>query len=276
MTSRSPVRRVLLPCGGFGTRMQAVSGGAPKELLPVGGEPVLLRVLRECAASGIESMLVVVAPHKGAVAELARDVAGRPGFPALADVVVQHEARGLADAIRLGRDFADGEPMAVALPDNLFVGAAPGLAQVIDAHQRTGSSVVAMVPVAAEDAERRASSPAYEGERDGDLFRIRRIPDKPRRATWAEPPPGAVTGVGRYVFTAEFHEAADEVARALPAGAELDDIPVMQALVARGRLVGRLMHGRFLDTGVPAGYRQADELFSRLTGTPGTPGGTTP
>ena len=42
---------------------------------------------------------------------------------------------------------------------------------------------------------------------------------------------------------------------------ELDDIPVMQLLLKRGRLTGCLMRGDFLDVGLPTGYLEADSRF---------------
>jgi hypothetical protein len=54
----------------------------------------------------------------------------------------------------------------------------------------------------------------------------------------------------------------DEVDRSLAPGAELDDIPVLQRLLARGRLTGRRIRGRFLDVGLPQGYAEADALLA--------------
>lgn len=261
-----PVRRAIIPCGGKGTRMLHLTGGAPKELLPVAGVPLVERVARECAASGVDELLVVVAPGKDAIAAHLAPRAGTPGMPSRIAFVEQREARGLADAIRLGRDFADGEPVAVALPDNLFVDDAPGVAQVADAFARTGCNVVAVVEIRAEEAARRGPTSVFPGRLDGDLFHIARLPDKGERSRTFDTggAPSAFTGVGRYVFLPESFTTIDAVERTLPAGAELDDVPVMQRLLAEGRLVGRRMRGRFLDAGLPQGY---DEAQRALAGT---------
>jgi UTP--glucose-1-phosphate uridylyltransferase len=181
-------------------------------------------------------------------------------MPDRIEFAVQAEARGLADAIRLGRDFASGVPLGVALPDNLFVGAAPGMWQVTETYVRTGKSVVAVVEILAEEAERRGPTAVLPGRLDGDEFHIERIPDKGARGARFDTggAPSSFTGVGRYVFTPELFDTIDEVERALPAGAELDDIPVMQRLLARDRLIGRRIKGRFLDLGLPEGYWEAD------------------
>lgn len=259
----SPVTRALIPCGGKGTRMLALTAGAPKEMIPVAGVPVLHRVVRECAASGIKELLVVIAPGKEAIPESLAPLAGAPGMPRRIEFAVQERPRGLADAIRVGRDFAGKEPLAVALPDNLFLGDAPGLAQVIDSYGRHRTSVVSVVEIREIEAERRGPTPVLPGRLEGDDFRIEWIPDKGSKEGRFDTrgAPSAFTGVGRYVFTSEVWGAIEETERELPRGAELDDVPVMQYLLARGQLIGRRIRGRFLDVGLPQGYAEAEALL---------------
>lgn len=253
----------LIPCGGKGTRMLALTGGAPKELVPVAGVPVVERVARECAASGITDLLVVIGPGKEQIREHLAPRAGRSGMPQRIEFAMQPEPRGLADAIRHGRAFAADGPIAVALPDNLFLGDVPALRQVLDVARDTGKSTVAMVGIAATEAEKRGATAIYSGELAGDEYRISRIPDKgAKSATFSTGGADvAYTGVGRYAFGGALWKAIDEVEETLKPGAELDDVPVMQLLLARGLLTGRLIRGRFLDVGLPAGYREAEELL---------------
>ncbi len=259
------VRRAILPCGGQGTRMRALTGGQPKEMLPVGGMPLVEHAARECAASGIDELLVIVAPGKDAIAAHLAPLAGSPGMPRRVSFLEQPVARGLADAIRLGRAFAADAPVAVALPDNLFVDDAPGVAQVADAYARTGRHVVAVVEITSEEAARRGPTAVLPGTRDGELFEIAHIPDKGERGRTFDTggAPSAFTGVGRYVFRPDVFDVIDAAERALPADAELDDVPVMQRLLAAGQLVGRRMRGRFLDAGLPDGYAEAKARLAR-------------
>jgi hypothetical protein len=71
----------------------------------------------------------------------------------------------------------------------------------------------------------------------------------------------AVTPIGRMAFPGAVLEEFEEVGRALPAGAELDDVPVLQRLARRGALAGVLSEARFYDVGVPEGYREAVATF---------------
>jgi UTP--glucose-1-phosphate uridylyltransferase len=244
--------------------MLGVTKGSPKELIDVAGVPALGRVIAECAASGIEELLIVVAPGKEAIAEYAGPLAGTPGMPSRIGFIEQREPRGLADAIRLGRHFANREPLGVALPDNLFIGDAPGLRQVIDTHVSTGVNVVGVVEIFAADAARRGPTAIYPGRLDGDAFHIERVPDKGARTERFDTggAASAFTGIGRYVFTSDAFRVIDDVERSLKPGAELDDIPVMQRLLASGRLAGRRIRGRFLDVGLPDGHAEASAILA--------------
>lgn len=243
--------------------MLALTGGAPKELLEVAGIPVVIRVLRECAKSGITDALVVIAPDKTALIERLAPLSGTPGMPATVEFAVQNDPRGLADAIRLGRAFSSGLPLAVALPDNLFGGDEPAMKQVIDTHIATGKSVVAMVEISADEAARRGPTSVYPGHLDGDQYVIDRIPGKGERGKTfdTEGRSSAFTGVGRYVFNFDVFEAIDAVERSLETGAELDDVPVMQHLHSAGGLTGRRIKGKFFDVGLISGYEEANREY---------------
>ncbi|MBA2683702.1 MAG: NTP transferase domain-containing protein [Gemmatimonadaceae bacterium] len=262
----SEVRRAIIPCGGKGTRMLSISRGTAKELVLIAGEPVLAHVLRECALSGIEHVLVVVSPDKQSVIDFTKRVAGCAGMPGRIETAVQSAARGLADAVRVGRDFAGDEPVAVALPDNLFVDApAPAVAQVIETFVHDRTNVVGLTEITHEIAATRGPTPIYPGVRSDDDFIIESIPAKGAHGSTFSlgDARSAMTGVGRYVFLPTAFGVIDEVERSLAAGKELDDIPVMQMMLARGALRGRVLHGTFLDVGLPEGFREATE---RLTG----------
>lgn len=245
--------------------MSSLTKGAAKELLPIAGVPLVLRVMEECAASGVRDVLIISAPGKDDLNEAVRAAAGRSGMPERVQVITQENPRGLADAIRLGCDFVASDNFGVALPDNLFRGDQPALAQLFKVHERTGKNVVAIVELGAADRARYGPTAIYPGHLKGDEYVIESIPDKgPGHTTFdLKGATSAFTGVGRYVFLPEVFLAIDEVESNLPGGKELDDIPVLQLLLRRGRLTGCRVRGDFLDVGLPTGYREAGERLAR-------------
>ncbi len=241
--------------------MASLTHGGAKELLPIGGVPLVLRVMEECAASGARDVLIVSAPGKGDLEEIVREAAGSPGMPRTVQVVIQRAARGLADAIRMGRDFAGDDILGVALPDNLFISETPALQQLYDVYASTGKNVVAIVELTAENKDKYGPTAIYPGHLEGDQYIIDSIPDKgPRQSTFdLGGASSAFTGVGRYVFRPGVFSAIDEIDATLPSGKELDDIPVMQLLLRRNALTGCRIRGDFLDVGLPSGYKEAND-----------------
>ena len=259
---RFEVTRAVIPCAGAGTRMRAVTGAAPKELLPVGGMPALEHVLRECATSGVTQAMIIVSPGKEAIVAWAQAHAGTEGFPQTIVFIEQKTPLGLADAISRARDFADGEPLGVALPSHLFRGELPALAQVVSTYRKMVLTSIAIIEARAAIAATRAAVPVYEGSLSGEEFTIERIPD-------AGTPGGTVpagttpyTGAGRYVLSPDAFQAIDMVLRGPGTGTEIDLIPVLQRMVARGQVAGRLVRGRFADISIPSGYDEAKRAFA--------------
>ena len=243
--------------------MSSVTRGAPKELLPIAGKPILVRVLEECALSGITDALIVTAPGKEAIEKTIAPLAGK-GIPERIDFVVQPSPKGLADAIRLGRDFSAHGPLAVALPDNLFRGDVPALAQVVDLYEMGRMNVVAVVKIDAAEAARRGPTAVYPGEPVGDEYRIAAIPSKGAKTDTFDTlgAAAAYTAVGRFVFEASVFDVIDDVERTLASGQELDDVPVMQSLLRSNAITGRLIRGDFFDVGLIDGFREAAVAFS--------------
>ncbi len=130
-TPRATVRHAVIPC------LDQV------ELLPIGGVPMLEWVVRECAASGTSDLLIATCADLDAIRSLIAPRVGSPGFPLRVEFV--ESAPRFADAIAAGHTFAGEAPLGVALPTNLFVGDAPGLAQVVETYYRTGKNVAGVV-----------------------------------------------------------------------------------------------------------------------------------
>jgi UTP--glucose-1-phosphate uridylyltransferase len=250
------VTTAVIPCGGRGTRIAALAGGTPKELLPVAGKPLLHWTLEEAAAAGLERAVVVTSPTKP---EIAAFLATRgPARPACA-VVVQPEPRGLGDAITCARAAVGGDGVAVLLPDNLFGRDCP-MRLVLDAQRRTGHAAVLLAAIAAADAATKGPTGRVRcrARRDG-LYDVLDLRSKGPRGDRFDPGPAgsALTAIGRMAFDAAVFDLFEAERAQLSPGAELDDVPVLQALAARGRLVGVPLVGAFYDVGVPEGYAAA-------------------
>jgi len=52
--------KAVIPAAGFGTRMLPATKAVPKEILPVAGKPLIQYAVEEAAASGIETVILVI------------------------------------------------------------------------------------------------------------------------------------------------------------------------------------------------------------------------
>lgn len=122
-------RKAVIPAAGMGTRMQPATRALPKEMLPVGRQPVLQYVVEELAAAGIRQVLVITARHKNAIAEHFDDedpslslaqgnghATNRIQF----FYVRQAFPRGLGHAISLAEEFVGDESFVIALGDTII------------------------------------------------------------------------------------------------------------------------------------------------------------
>src|SRR3989338_1253393 len=111
------MRGVIL-AGGTGSRLFPLTKVTNKHLLPVGQKPMIFYPLEVLREGGITQIAIVTGTdHMGDVVTLLGS--GRE-FGAQFTYKVQDEAGGIAQALALVEDFANGEPIAVILGDNIF------------------------------------------------------------------------------------------------------------------------------------------------------------
>ena len=80
-----------------------MTGGSPKEMLPLGGKPLIWHALREAASAGFESAIVVVSPGK----EELVSYLGSGDLPLETVLVVQATPAGFGDAVLRAAEVAD-------------------------------------------------------------------------------------------------------------------------------------------------------------------------
>ena len=57
---RGTIRKAVITCGGYATRLLPITKAVPKEMLPVGDRPVIHYILDELAAAGITDVLILI------------------------------------------------------------------------------------------------------------------------------------------------------------------------------------------------------------------------
>ena len=108
----------IILAGGTGTRLYPLTRVTNKHLLPIGKEPMIYHSIKQLVSADITSILVVTSKeHMGDVVNL---LGSGDEFGCDITYKVQEKAGGIAHALALAEDFANGESIAVILGDNIF------------------------------------------------------------------------------------------------------------------------------------------------------------
>jgi UTP--glucose-1-phosphate uridylyltransferase len=264
----SRVRKAVIPAAGLGTRFLPASKAVPKEMLPIVDKPVIQYIVETAVASGIEEVVIVTASAKRAIEdhfdrffelEYRLDAAGkhdlleearRPAELARFVMVRQGSPMGNGHAVLLAKEVVGEEPFAMLWGDDVVVGDPPFVAQLIDAHERTGGSVVGVMAVPPEDAVKYGVVEVAE-RLDDRLVRCSRIVEKPP----IDQVPSNLAAVAGYVLTPDIFEYLEQTD--VGQGGEIWLADGVQKIAAKGNLYALEFAGRRYDAGNKLEYLQA-------------------
>jgi len=275
--SSQTIRKVVIPAAGLGTRLLPATKVIPKEMMPIGGRPLIQFAVEEAAASGLETVILVVSPNNSLLAEYFhrdRDLEstllqrGRKEdaelirrLSQLAEVrtVCQQAPLGLADAIFTTRPLVDDEPFAVILPDALIDSAAPCTLQLMDCYAKHPGCVIATRTVDPSEVNRFGIldvSPIHNGVIDGRTLRVNSLVERPL--------PGSVSSrhgiFGRYIMEPEIFGSIDRTLPGLNGELQLTDS--LNLHIAEAPVYAYEFEGTHYDTGSKLGFVEATVAYA--------------
>ncbi len=232
------VKKAIIPAAGMGTRFLPATKAMPKEMLPIVDKPTIQYIVEEAIESGIEDIIIVTSHTKRAIEdhfdtnfELEESLKRSGKFALLEKVkeaeidihyIRQKEAKGLGHAVWCARKFIGNEPFAVLLGDDIVQAETPGLRQLINQYDATGSSVVGVQTVGNDETDRYGIvDPASKEDR---LYKVHNFVEKPKLGT----APSNLAIMGRYVFTPEIFDFLEK--HKIGAGGEIQLTDAIQML----------------------------------------------
>lgn len=202
--SKTKIRTAVVPAAGLGTRVLPATKVVPKEMLPIGGKPLIQFAVEEAAASGLETVILVLGPGKKLLAdhfqpdEVLEGILRKQGKDAVAEqirglsrlaellTVWQENPLGLADAIRCAQTLVENEPFAVILPDALIDSEVPCTRQLMDCYETHPGCIIATQLIESSEVNRFGIldlKPIRDSNRPGRLSKVNSLIERPQPAT---------------------------------------------------------------------------------------------
>jgi glucose-1-phosphate thymidylyltransferase len=239
--------KAIVLAAGYATRLYPLTLNQPKPLLPVGGRPMLDRLLDSLAGVGAEQTYVVTnakfAPHFGAWA------AGRPDVTVIDDGTTSEEdKRGAIGDIAFVLDAAKiDDDLVVVAGDNLFSEELAGFGEFC---RERNAPVLAVYDVG--DLAEMSKYNSIETDEEG---RITYFEEKPEHAT------STLTGIALYFYPRHVLPLIEQYV----AEGNNPDQPgrLIQWLYPRTDVYTWRVPGTWYDIGSAETLREADEVFSQ-------------
>lgn len=242
----------IVLAGGTGSRLRPLTYTMPKQMIPVGGIPVLEHAITDMRDAGITEIAVVLGEHGHDAIKGHFDDGSEFGVDIT--YVYQGEPLGLGHAVGCAEKFVDGEPFVLFLGDDLIQCGISNLVDRFDPSTYAGS--IAVKPV--DDPSRYG---IVKPDDDGDVVGMVEKPSDP---------PSDLAGIGVFVLTPAVFDEIAEVGASWRGEVELSD--AIHRLLTRGeRFQSHVVDGWWYDVGTPTDVIAANRsVLDDLSGSDGT------
>ena len=266
------IRKAVIPAAGLGTRFLPATKAIPKEMVPIVDKPTLQYIVEEAAASGIEDILIVTGRTKRAIEdhfdksyelETELEKKGKLDYlevlqkiSNLANIhyVRQKEAKGLGHAIYCAKFFAENEPFAVLLGDDVVASETPCLKQMIEQYETYQASILGVQTIPEYETSKYG---IIKGQKIGDrMYHVDDMVEKPAPGT----APSNVAVLGRYIISPDIFRCLEQTQPG--AGGEIQLTDALRMLAEKEDLYAYDFIGRRYDVGSKQGYLEATVDFA--------------
>lgn len=241
------ITKGIILAGGTGSRLFPLTISISKQLMPVYDKPMIYYPLSVLMLAGIRDVLIITTPQDQ---EGFRTLLGSGSqWGMRIQYAVQTTPGGLPQAFTIGKDFIDGDSVALVLGDNLFYG--HGLQELLAqaCSRESGSTVFGYY------VKEPSRYGVFEFGADGQAVGIEEKPENPK---------SRYAATGLYFFDSDVVEVAG-ILRPSARG-EVEIVDLIRHYLGKGELQVKLL-GRgyaWLDTGTPEALLQASNFIQTI------------
>jgi UTP--glucose-1-phosphate uridylyltransferase len=263
------IKKAVIPAAGYGTRFLPITKALPKELLPIIDRPTIEYIVNEAIEAGMTDILLIVSSNKNAIIDyfdynieletillsknkhyeygLVRNI----GVGANIHFIRQREQLGLGHAVLQAEAFISGEPFAVLLGDDMYVGKdQPAIKQIADVYEKVQSTVLGTMEVELKNTSKYGICIPKEGEK-GPIVQLKGVVEKPK----VEEAPSRSAIGGRYILTPAIFDFLRDQSRG--AGNEIQLTDAILRLMSKEKVYAYDIQGKRYDVGNKVDYIEA-------------------
>lgn len=265
------IRKAVIPVAGLGTRFLPATKTVPKEMLCLVDKPILLYIIEEIVAAGIEQVVLIAGRNKTAIEDFfdtsyeledTLEKAGRtellkPFLEVVKNLKVvsirQHVALGLGHAVLCAEPAIGREPFAVLLGDEVMLpkpGKPSGIAQLTKIFDDTKKSTVAVMEVLPSEVSKYGMVKVSDA--GPNLWNVHDVIEKPK----VDQSPSLLALPGRYVFEPSIFEDLKEIKPGK--GGEIQLTDAMTRLAKRQGMLATTIDAQRFDAGDKLGFLKAN------------------
>lgn len=263
------IKKAVIPAAGYGTRFLPITKALPKELLPIIDRPTIEYIVNEAIEAGMTDILLIVSSNKNAIIDyfdynieletillqknkhyeygLVRNI----GVGANIHYIRQREQLGLGHAVLQAEAFISGEPFAVLLGDDMYVGKdQPAIKQLADVYEKVQSTVLGTMEVELKNTSKYGICIPKAGQ-TGSIIELQGVVEKPK----VEEAPSRSAIAGRYILTPGIFDYLKNQVRG--AGNEIQLTDAILRLMATEKVYAYDILGKRYDVGNKVDYIEA-------------------
>lgn len=290
--ARHTIRKAVIPVAGYGTRLYPATRMMKKDFFPMVDKdgrvkPVILILLEELVASGIEEICIVLGSeeerreyadffetrlpdvHYGRLKKELRDYEEQIlRIGKRLHYVYQSEKRGFGHAVYQSAEFAGNDPVLLLLGDTLYEsnGSKPCVLQFIEEYEKYSKPMVSIHPIPLTDVSHYGIITGYWENREQTVLNMTRFCEKPTiHHAEVNLPVKMSDGTnrfysvfGQYILTPEVYaQLREDIEHQTDPGKEIELTSALEKVRSKGGMMGVVLNGRMFDMGKPDAFRNA-------------------
>lgn len=236
----------VILAGGLGSRLYPLTHATNKHLFPVFDKPMIYYPIQTLVEAGIDEILIVTGgPHAGDFIMVLKD--GKElGIKHLEYTYQENPNGGIADALSLAEDFADGGSVTVLLGDNTTDAS---IKKSVSSFKEGASIFLKKVP-----DPQRFGVPVFTRPKKGTKKKITKIEEKPKE------PKSNYAVVGMYIYDNDVFKIVKTLKPSDRGQLEITD--VNNAYLKKGKLDWVELDAFWTDAGTPASLFKSNAFWA--------------